>query len=303
MTHSFSPAHFFYTSPKTQKGVSAIGGALLFFAGVSFPAAAEAKALAAMRPLSSQTTAASQIEAPSDVAISDAELRAMVAQIIEVETQHWSSAQKAALSEMQALNLKDSELEALAMMDASAMQTQLKDNAQLSKLSATGISSEQALKLAPTLLLSRYLFNIGRAAVWGGVVAAIRSADFDYGAMASALRTGDTDEFMSLLRSGITDQASFVDMVGSAATFACGSATLDVTPRLCDRFTSGLQKIFNRVQRSSRRSSNRFNSRNRNVYTPVHQKPKHKPKAQTQNTNQNTRGATSRAKLAMILHC
>lgn len=270
----------------------ALSGVLLFCAGAVLPVAAQAQALDAANTHRGDmsnllTTDYLNTLAPSEAEMSAAEMQeiqAIVSQIIAAETQHWSVSEKRALAEMEALGLQETELEALILMDAADMQRQLKSNSKLSKVSATGISSEQALKLAPMLLLSRYLLNIGRAAIWGGVVSAIRSADFDYGAMAAALRTGDTGEFMALLRSGITDQASFVDMVGSAATFACGSATLDVTPRLCDRFTNGLQKIFNRVQRSGRRSNNssdnnpsgnRFNSRNRRVDPTAHSKSTH----------------------------
>ena len=263
------------------------------------PAAAQAQALDAARSHRSHlsnllTTDYLNTLAPSEAEMSAAEMQeiqAIVSQIIAEETQHWSVTEKRALAEMAALELPEAELEALILMDAADMQRQLKGNGKLSMVPGTCICGAHSLMLSPMLLLCRFLLMIVRAAVWGGVVAAIRSADFDYGAMASALRTGDTSEFMSLLRSGMTDQASFVEMVGSAATFACGSATLDVTPRLCDRFTNGLQKIFNRVQRSGylsghlsgrrsgspsgHRSGNRFNSRNRSVYTPAHSKPRH----------------------------
>ncbi|MEO0648204.1 MAG: hypothetical protein AAFZ17_18985 [Cyanobacteria bacterium J06650_10] len=176
-----------------------------------------------------------------------ADIEQIVAQMIAVETQHWSPAEKAALQTMEQVGLKESEIAVIATLSAADLHTKMKTDKKLAQLSAAGISSETVLKLAPTLLLSRYLFNIGRAAAWGGVVAAIRAADFDYGVLSSALVSGNTRQFMSALRAGLPNQTSFLNVVGSAATFACGSATLDFTPGLCTRFASGMQKIFNRI--------------------------------------------------------
>ncbi|MEL6855854.1 MAG: hypothetical protein AAFO83_12220, partial [Cyanobacteria bacterium J06607_13] len=47
----------------------------------------------------------------------------------------------------------------------------------------------------------------------------------------------------------------------TAATFACGSATLDFTPGLCDHFAGGLQKIFRQAEQTGRRT--RTTARNR----------------------------------------
>ncbi len=233
-------------SVSSAKSVGALSLALLFLAGGSASVLAQSKATAVLPELSSRKLAQSE-----SVQL-EADIQLIVAEVMAAETAHWSSAQKVALKEMEAMGLKDGELEAIAALTASEMSTQLKSNPKLSKLSASGITSEEALKLAPALLLSRYLLNIGRAALWGGALSAIRSADFDYRAMSSALTSGNTREFMSLLRNGFaTDQTRLTSLVGAAATFACGSATLDITPGLCDRFSSGLQKIFIQINRSS----------------------------------------------------
>jgi len=240
------------------KSLSALSLTVLLLAGGSVSAIAQSKAPSfsvdsKAQPVSSQLSESAQIEA---------DIQQIVAQVMAAETAHWSYAQKAALKDMEALGLKDDELAAIAALTHSEMTTQLKSNPKLSKLSITGITSEEALKLAPALLLSRYLANIGRAALWGGVLSAIRSADFDYRAMSSALTSGNTREFMSLLRNGFTsDQARFTNLVGTAATFACGSATLEVSPRMCDRFASGMQKIFTRINRSNARSTDRSTTR------------------------------------------
>ncbi|MGB3672249.1 MAG: hypothetical protein WA984_19195 [Phormidesmis sp.] len=217
------------------KSFGAIATTLLMLAGIATPAVAQPPA---------QPVADAQLDSRPDI-------QQIVDQMIAVETQSWSPAQKSALQTLDAMALKDSELAAIAALSASDLRAQLKTDKKLAKLNATGLSSEEMLKLAPTLLLSRYLLNIGRAAVWGGVVSAIRSADFDYRALSSALTTGDTSEFVSLLGQGLRGQDTFVNLVGTAATFACGSATLDFTPGLCDRFASGLQKVFSQVERSA----------------------------------------------------
>ncbi|MGD1867285.1 MAG: hypothetical protein ACFB0D_22270 [Phormidesmis sp.] len=244
--------------------LSALSLTLLFLAGGSLSAVAQSKVPAAIASSSGQTsstqtfgsqTFSSQLNESAQL---ETDIQQMVAQVIAAETTNWSPAQKTALKEMEAMGLKNEELIAIASLTPSEMSTQLKSNPKLSKLSTISISNEEALKLAPTLLLSRYLFNIGRAALWGSVISAIRSADFDYRAMTSALTSGNTREFMSLLSDGFTtDQSRFTHLVGTAATFACGSATLDVTPGLCSRFASGMQKIFTRVNRSNTRTIRR----------------------------------------------
>ncbi|MEL6855635.1 MAG: hypothetical protein AAFO83_11075 [Cyanobacteria bacterium J06607_13] len=243
------------------KQTGAIAATLLILTGSALPSLA--------KPTTSPHTKTAPLPTTSDTHWTDtasieADIEQIVADIITAETAHWSPTEKSALAQMRTLKLTDDELATLAALSAGEMDIQLKKNPKLTKISATGISSEQALKLAPAVLLSRYLFNIGRAAVWGGVVSAIRAADFDYGAMSTALRSGDSRAFAGLLRDGFTGQASFVNMVSTAATFACGSATLDFTPGLCDRFANGLQKIFRRVERSGRQSRRPM----RNTATP-----------------------------------
>lgn len=244
------------------RSLSALSASVLFLAGVSLPAVAQAKSLSTVQVTPQKTSqpiphAGQFSESAQTNALSEAALHQMVAEIIAAETQDWSPSEKAALKELEALNLKTSELEAIAQLSANELDLRLKTDKKLSKLSTAGLSSEQALKLAPMMLLSRYLLNIGRAALWGGVVGAIRSADFDYRALTVALTSGDTRQFMSLLREGLSDQSAFTDLVGSAATFACGSATLETTPRMCDRFANGMTKIFGRVERSGERRSQR----------------------------------------------
>ncbi|MEO1621717.1 MAG: hypothetical protein AAFU53_11885 [Cyanobacteria bacterium J06632_3] len=245
---------------------------LLFLAGGAVSATAQTKI-----SVSTASSGLSFEEPLSESTQLEADIQRIVDEVMAAETAHWSPAQKAALKEMEAMGLKDSELEAIASLTVTEMSTQLKSDKKLSKLSATGISSEEALKLAPALLLSRYLLNIGRAALWGGVVSAIRSADFDYRAMTSALTSGNTREFMSLLRDGLaTDQTRFTNMVSTAADFACASATLDVNPRLCDRFATGLQKIFTRINHSNTRST-----RNRALSLPLSNKTASKKVSQS----------------------
>jgi len=234
--------------------LNVLASTLLFLAGSTLPVVAQAKPL--HKPAAVST--ASVVVALN----AEADIQRVVAEMIDVEIQHWSPMQKAAFEEIQQMNLKEDELEALAQMSVGEMSAQLKASGKLTKLSATGISAEETLKLIPAALLSRYLFNIGRAALWGGVVASIRSADFDYGAMSRALTRGNTRQFMSLLGDGMSGQGRFVRMVGTAATFACGSATLDFTPGLCDRFATGMVKIFNRVERSGGRRSRRARALN-----------------------------------------
>lgn len=238
-----------------RKSISALSLSLLFLAGGSVSAIAASKD-AALPLVSSQALNGQPLDSRlSNSAQFEADIQQIVDEVMAAETAYWSPAQKAAFEQMKAMGLKDGDLEAIAALTPSEMSKQLKFNPKLSKLSATGLSSEEALKLAPALLLSRYLLNIGRAALWGGVISAIRSADFDYRAMTGALTSGNTREFMSLLRDGLaSDQTRFTNLVSTAATFACGSATLDVTPGLCDRFASGIQKIFTRINRSNARS-------------------------------------------------
>jgi len=236
--------------------LNVLASTLLFFTGITLPTVAQAKAQA--KPLYKPAT----VSTVSVVALNaEDEIQRTVVEMVDAEIQHWDPMQKAAFEEIQRMNLKEDELEALAQMSVGEMSTQLKAEGKLAKLSATGISAEETLKLIPAALLSRYLFNIGRAALWGGVVASIRSADFDYGAMSRALTRGNTRQFMTLLGDGMSGQGRFVRMVGTAATFACGSATLDFTPGLCDRFANGMVKIFNRVERSEGRTLNRRNVR------------------------------------------
>ena len=238
-------------SGSSARSLSALSLSLLFLAGGAVSVTAQTKI-----SVSLASSGLSFEEPLSESTQLEADIQRIVDEVMAIETAHWSLAQKAALKEMESMGLKDSELEAIASLTVTEMSTQLKSDNKLSKLSATGISSEEALKLAPALLLSRYLLNIGRAALWGGVVSAIRSADFDYRAMTGALTSGNTREFMSLLRDGLaTDQTRFTNMVSTAADFACASATLDVNPRLCDRFATGLQKIFTRINRSNARST------------------------------------------------
>ncbi len=226
-----------------KKSLGAIATTLLLLTGIATPIIAQP---VTAQPISTTQTATASASLASDI-------QQIVDQMIAVETQNWSPAQKSALQTLDAMGLKNSELEEIAALSAGDLHTQLKTDQKLAKLSATGLSNEEMLKLAPTLLLSRYLLNIGRAALWGGVVSAIRSADFDYRALSAALTTGNTNEFVSLLGQGLQEQDTFVRLVGSAATFACGSATLDFTPGLCDRFASGIQKVFSRVERSAAR--------------------------------------------------
>ncbi|MEL6491997.1 MAG: hypothetical protein AAFQ95_18735 [Cyanobacteria bacterium J06621_3] len=231
------------------RGLRAVLATLLFLAGASLPVAAHSKLSTVTQQGHGEGQFSESAQASVLSELSEIELQQMVAEVIAAETEDWSVAEKAALKALESLNLKDNELAAIATLSASELDTRMKTDKKLSKLSAAGISSEQALKLAPMLLLSRYLLNIGRAAMWGGVVSAIRAADFDYRAMTSALTSGDTRQFMSLLREGLSGQTSFTNMVGTAANFACGSATLETTPRMCDRFADGLGKIFRRVNR------------------------------------------------------
>ena len=233
---------------------------LLFLAGASLPIAAQTKVSVVAQQVhrEGQFSESAQVLVHSD--LSEAELQQMVTEVMVAETQGWSASEKAALKELESLNLKDGELEAIATLSASELDARMKTDKKLSKLSAAGVSGEQALKLAPMLLLSRYLLNIGRAAVWGGVVSAIRAADFDYRALTLALTSGNTRQFMSLLREGLSEHTSFTNMVGTAANFACGSATLETTPRMCDRFSEGLSKIFRRVNRPARSRTSRTRS-------------------------------------------
>ncbi len=250
---------------KSARRFGAIAMTLLLTASVTTPAIAQTVTAQASKESDKQQvflpTSARAANSPTESAQTAAEMQQMIEQTITVETQSWSPTQKSALQTLASMELTDSDLEALAALSASDLQTQLKSDKKLAKLSATGISSEEALKLAPMLLLSRYLLNIGRAAVWGGVVSAIRSANFDYIALSSALTTGNTNEFVSLLGEGLRGQDAFVNLVGSAATFACGSATLDFTPSLCNRFASGIQKVFTQVERSNARSRIRSDAR------------------------------------------
>jgi len=224
---------------------------LMFLAGMSLPAVAQMPSQGhklSTHRVSFEIETQNQFNESTQL---EAAIAADINQLIATEIQSWSPAQKAAFQTLKGMELKDSELESLAALSPSEMQTKMRTSKKIAKLSATGISSEEALKLAPTLLLSRYLLNIGRAAVWGGVVSAIRAADFDYRALSTALTSGNTRQFMSLLGQGMSGQNNFLSLMGSAANFACGSATLDFTPRLCDRFSTGIQKIFTRVNRSS----------------------------------------------------
>lgn len=248
--------------------LGAITLTLLFLGGSAVPVWAQAKQSTIQKAVAKAavptTTLVDQSARAAQADISlEAEIEQIVAQVMEAETQHWSPAEKSALKTMDSLGLKDSEIAALATLSAADVHAKMKTDKKLAQLNAAGISSEEALKLAPALLLSRYLLNIGRAAVWGGVVTAIRSADFDYRALSAALTSGNTRQFMSLLGEGLTGQTSFLNLMGSAATFACGSATLDFTPGLCDRFASGVQKIFSRAARTDSENATRSRGRSR----------------------------------------
>ena len=231
--------------------LSTLAVTLLFLAGSTFPVMAQTKPMARQKDTMA-VMGQSTVSAQRDLVL-EAEIEQIVQQMIEAEIQHWSPAEKSALKTMDSLGLKAGKIAELTTLSAADLHAKMKTDKKLAQLNAAGISSEEALKLAPTLLLSRYLLNIGRAAVWGGVVTAIRAADFDYSALSSALASGNTRQFMSLIGEGLAGETSFLDLMSSAATFACGSATLDFTPGVCNRFASGVQKIFTRVESSGTR--------------------------------------------------
>ncbi|MGD1897004.1 MAG: hypothetical protein ACFB16_08635 [Phormidesmis sp.] len=250
------------------QGLSSLAVAVLFLSGMTVPAIAqtlESKKHTAATPSATPNSNEAFPESAQQSPQLEAEIERLIAQLINEEIQHWSPAQKDALQTMKALELKEGDLVALVGPSADELHNKAKTDKKLaqklSQLNAAGISNEEALKLAPMVLLSRYLFNIGRAALWGGVVSAIHSADLDYPALLGALTSGDTAQFTSLLSEGLSSQNSFTTLVSSAATFACGSATLDFTPRLCSRFASGMQKIFSRIERSERSSATRPTAR------------------------------------------
>ena len=66
-------------------------------------------------------------------------LQQMVSQMIAAETQDWSPAEKAALTALESLNLKDDELAAIASLSLNELDTRMKTDKKLTHLQATGI--------------------------------------------------------------------------------------------------------------------------------------------------------------------
>lgn len=191
-----------------------------------------------------------------------------IAQFIDTETSHLSYVEKQALHTLLPLELEDNTLVALSSLSdadsaqfATQLKTQLKNNPKLNELPADTAS----LKFSPAVFaaarLAGYMRSIGKAVLFGNVVGAIRAAEFDFPAMFSALSSGDTQEFTSLLSEALPRQTTFVSAVSTGANFACNTATVDLTPGLCDRFTGFMRSTIVRYQRPSSSSSRTVRSR------------------------------------------
>ncbi|MEM8505330.1 MAG: hypothetical protein AAF716_19525 [Cyanobacteria bacterium P01_D01_bin.1] len=174
-------------------------------------------------------------------------------QFIAAETSHLSHAEQQALQALIQLQLEDDTLAALSSLSDSDFQAQLKSDQKFSKLPADIAS----LKFSPAVFaaarLAGHMRNIGKAALLGNVVGAIRAAEFDFPAMFSALSSGDTEEFSGLLSEALPRHNTFVEAISTGATFACNTATIDLTPNVCSRFSSFMRGTIARHQQSSKR--------------------------------------------------
>ena len=181
-----------------------------------------------------------------------ADFNKSISQFIAAETSHLSKAEQQAIQALLPLQLEDATLAALSNLSDSDFQTQLKSNQKLSKLPADTAS----LKFSPAVFaaarLAGHMRSIGKAALLGNVIGAIRAAEFDFPSMFSALSSGDTEEFSSLLSEALPRHTTFVEAISTGATFACNTATIDLTPDVCSRFSSFMRGTITRYQRSSR---------------------------------------------------
>ncbi len=247
---------------------------LMFFGvGTALPVLAQTKADVRFQENESAVIT-SERDTTSVAVLTDthSDLDRSIAQFIDTETSHLSYAEKQALHTLLQLELKDSALVALSSLsDADTTQfekqleTQLKNNPKLNNLSS-GMAS---LKFSPAVFaaarLAGYLRSIGKAVLFGNAVGAIRTAEFDFPAMFSALSSGDTQEFTSLLSEALPRQTTFVSAVSTGANFACNTATIDLTPGLCDRFTGFMRSTIVRYQRSPSPNSSTVRSRTNEV--------------------------------------
>ncbi|MBE9060256.1 hypothetical protein [cf. Phormidesmis sp. LEGE 11477] len=176
-------------------------------------------------------------------------------QFIAAETSHFSLEEKQALHALIQLDLEESTLSTLSNLADAELKTQLKaqfkNNPKFNKLPAEIASAKFSPAVFAAARLAGYMRSIGKAVLLGNVVGAIRAAEFDFPAMFSALSTGDTTEFASLLSAALPRQTTFVSAVSTGATFACNTATLDLTPGVCDRFSSFMRSTLVRYQRSA----------------------------------------------------
>jgi hypothetical protein len=183
----------------------------------------------------------------------NADFNKSISQFITAETSHLSKAEQQALQALLSLQLEDATLAELSNLSDFDFQVQLKSNQKLSKLPADTAS----LKFSPAVFaaarLAGHMRSIGKAALLGNVIGAIRAAEFDFPAMFSALSSGDTEEFSSLLSEALPRHTTFVEAISTGATFACNTATIDLTPDVCSRFSGFVRGTIVRYQRSTRR--------------------------------------------------
>ncbi len=263
------------TSAVFRSSRSAIAVVLLtlFGASAALPALAKTKVDTGLQKKESAVTTFEGGTIVSSTVSEDtlSNLDQSVAQFIDAETSHLSFAERQALHILLQLELEDNTLVALSLSDADSAQfdqqlkTQLKNNPKLDKLPADTAS----LKFSPAVFaaarLAGYMRSIGKAVLFGNVVGAIRAAEFDFPAMFSALSSGDTQEFTSLLSEALPRQTTFVSAVSTGANFACNTATVDLTPGLCDRFTGFMRSTIVRYQRPSISSSRTVRSRTKQI--------------------------------------
>jgi len=244
---------------------------LTFFgAGLSLPALAQQKLQAVEEKTgtnllesdfpsaNSPTATLSAAESPKSDEASfadspNADFSKSISQFIAAETSHLSKAEQQALQALLPLQLEDNALAELSDLSDFDFQAQLKSNQKLSKLPTDTAS----LKFSPAVFaaarLAGHMRSIAKATLLGNVVGAIRAAEFDFPAMFSALSSGDTEEFSSLLSEALPRHTTFVEAISTGASFACNTATIDLTPDVCSRFSGFMRGTITRYQRSSRR--------------------------------------------------